>query len=135
MFYHDYQMIWSQTTDSKFTSWISCDVWIWANNSVVECLTLGWGIVGLRLYGDTVFCTLKRHSILCSVLVQPRKCLVLTEKNVDWDIKHRLKRTKHGWKSFKPAKVCRKYNAKHCGFEWPFCLWLFSSKNSVWKTF
>ena len=113
MFFHDYQMkgTGSQTTDSIYKSWISCSVRMWLNDSVVECLAWGWGVTGLRLTVDTVLCPLARHFILCSVLVQPTKRFDLTENFVEWDIKHQLKRTKHGPKLFKPTNVCRKYNA------------------------
>ena len=62
------------------------------SGSVVECLALDLGVVGLNLIGGTGLYPRVRHFTLCLVLVQPRKtCLDMTEKNVDWDVKNQIK--------------------------------------------
>ena len=43
---------------------------------------------------------LARLFILCLVLVQHRKCPNMTEKTVDWDVRHQLKKIKDGVCSF-----------------------------------
>ena len=61
---------------------------------VVECLTRDKKVAGSIFTGITCVVSFSRHINACLLLVQPRKTRPdITEKNVDWDVKNKIKQT------------------------------------------